>query len=105
MISLRRILPAVFCFAVSTGINLALPSASAQQTVAQKIAADKGKLDLNTATPDEFKALGLGDNYVRRIIEGRPYTAKNQLVTHGVIPDTAYEPIKDRVIAHRPKKE
>jgi len=74
------------------------------QTIAQKIAASKDLLDINTATPDQLKALpGIGDAYTKRIIDGRPYTAKNQLVTRGVIPQAAYDKVKDQIIAHRPK--
>jgi competence protein ComEA len=74
------------------------------QTIAQKIAASKDLLDINTATPAQLKALpGIGDAYVQRIVAGRPYTAKNQLATRGIIPAPAYESIKDQIIAHRPK--
>ena len=45
----------------------------------------------------------MGDQYVQRIIAGRPYTAKNQLTTRGILPQSAYEKIKDQIIAHRPK--
>jgi hypothetical protein len=45
----------------------------------------------------------MGDAYVQRIIAGRPYTAKNQLTTRGILPAPAYEAIKDQIIAHRPK--
>jgi hypothetical protein len=45
----------------------------------------------------------MGDAYVSRIIAGRPYTAKNQLTTRGILPAAAYEAIKDQIIAHRPK--
>jgi competence protein ComEA len=75
------------------------------QTIAQKIAASKDLLDVNTATPAQLKALpGMGDAYVTRVIAGRPYTAKNQLTTRGILPQAAYEQIKDQIIAHRPKK-
>jgi competence protein ComEA len=61
------------------------------------------KLDLNTATPTQLKTLpGLGDAYIQRIIAGRPYTAKNQLTTRGILPQPAYDKIKDLIIAHRP---
>jgi competence protein ComEA len=74
------------------------------QTISQKIAASKDLLDINTATPDQLRALpGFGDAYAKRIIDGRPYTAKNQLVTRGVIPQAAYDKVKDQIIAHRSK--
>ena len=60
-------------------------------------------LDINTATPQQLNALpGFGAAYTRRVIEGRPYTAKNQLVTRGVLPKSAYELVSSRIIAHRP---
>jgi competence protein ComEA len=46
----------------------------------------------------------VGDAYVKRIVDGRPYTARNQLVTRGILPQEAYERIKDQIIAHRPTK-
>lgn len=61
-------------------------------------------LDINTASAEELRLLpGMGVAYARRVIEGRPYTAKNQLLTRGVLPAAAYEGIRDRVVAHRPK--
>lgn len=79
------------------------PAAKPTQTVAEKIAASKDLLDINTATPAQLKALpGMGDAYVQRVIAGRPYTAKNQLVTRGILPQPAYEQIKPLIIAHRP---
>jgi competence protein ComEA len=75
-----------------------------QQTIAEKIAASKDLLDINTATPAQLKALpGMGDAYVQRVIAGRPYTAKNQLTTRGILPADEYEKIKPLIIAHRPK--
>ena len=78
------------------------PAPAKPQTVAQKIAANQLKLDLNTATPAQLKALpGMGDNYVTRVIAGRPYTAKNQLATRGVIPQGAYQRVSALIVAHR----
>lgn len=71
-------------------------------SVSQKIADDQNKMDLNTATADQLKTLpGIGDAYAKRIVDGRPYTAKNQLTTKGVLPAAVYSKIKDMVVAHR----
>ena len=91
---------ALLLFAVTPAVNFAQapkPSASA--------AAATAPLDINTATPDQLKALpGIGDAYSKRIIDGRPYTAKNQLVTRGVVPQATYDKIKDQIVATHPKK-
>ncbi len=68
-------------------------------------AANANPLDINTATPAQLTALkGIGNAYSKRIIEGRPYTAKNQLTTRGVLPQATYDGIKDQIIAHAVKK-
>jgi DNA uptake protein ComE-like DNA-binding protein len=94
-----------FPFATPPAASARAQSApAAQQTIAQKIAASKGLLDINTATAAQLKALpGMGDAYVQRVIAGRPYTAKNQLTTRGILPAAEYEAIKEQIIAHRVK--
>jgi DNA uptake protein ComE-like DNA-binding protein len=108
---MRLSLSAVFLLTTSLALaqNATQPTAAAtqpssKQTVAQKIAASRELLDINTATSAQLKSLpGMGDAYVKRIVDGRPYTAKNQLVTRGILPRSAYEAIKDQIIAHRPR--
>jgi DNA uptake protein ComE-like DNA-binding protein len=102
--------PTRLLFALTLSLLLGTAAASPQeapapqQTVADKIAASKLLLDINTATAEQLRALpGMGDAYVARIIAGRPYTAKNQLTTRGIIPAATYEKIKEQIIAHRVK--
>ena len=57
-------------------------------------------LDINTATADQLKELpGLGEVYALKIIKGRPYQRKDELVQKNIIPRATYEGIKYKIVA------
>jgi len=99
----------VFALSLVSGMTAAqepggtMPEANATQAQMAKAAATD-KLDINTATKDQLKALpGIGDAYSQKIIDGRPYRAKNELVQKKIIPQATYDKVKDLIIAKQPK--
>ena len=74
--------------------------AKADTKAAAKPEAKKELVDINTAASDELKPLpGVGDAYSKKIIDGRPYAKKDQLVSRKILPQKTYDGIKGLIIA------
>jgi len=102
---------AVLVFALSLVAGLGTAQASepgskpeAMAAPAQMSPSATDKLDINIATKDQLKQLpGIGDAYSQKIIDGRPYRTKLDLVHKKIIPQATYDKIKDQIIAKQPK--
>jgi competence protein ComEA len=83
-------------------------SAQAKPATTKPAAAAKSAatlMDLNTATKADLASLpGIGDALSQKIIDGRPYARKDELVSKKIIPQATYDKVKNLVVAKQAKK-
>jgi DNA uptake protein ComE-like DNA-binding protein len=84
----------------SKATSKAQPPAAKTAPASKSAAPANTLIDLNSASKAELMTLpGIGDAYADKIIAGRPYARKDQLLAKKVLPQATYDKIKDNVIA------
>ena len=100
--AIKAMLLAVFIavLGVSLAISHPLPQAAGKTAKAGETKKSEDRVDINSATLDQLKALpGIGDAYAQKIVDGRPYAKKTDLVAKKVLPEATYKKIAGLVIA------
>lgn len=102
MTGIQRILLAATASAVLiTGSSwAAAPAVNADGKMTATTAPKKDLVDINSASEADLEALpGIGSAYAKKIIDGRPYKGKDELVQKKVLPSSTYSKIKNMIIA------
>lgn len=80
--------------ASSAGMGAAAMAAGASPATALKL------IDINSASAGELELIpGIGKAYAGKIIGGRPYANKQQLLQRKILPAALYAKVKDLIIA------
>lgn len=99
------------CFALSaqppskkSGAKASSTATGTATTAASAPAAKGELLDINSATKDELTSLpGIGEAFSKKIIDGRPYRAKTDLVNKKILPQSTYSKIAGMIVARQSK--
>ena len=87
----------LLCTAVAAAQVKEMPKAPVRTINAPKA------IDVNSAAESDIIAIGITAPVAKKIVDGRPYRNKRDLVTRQVLTQDQYDKFKDMLVARRPK--
>jgi competence protein ComEA len=61
-------------------------------------------LDINSASEEDITSAGIDRAVAKKIIQGRPYRTKTELVSRQILSREQYDKLKDGLVAKQPPK-
>jgi competence protein ComEA len=103
----RNLVICLACLFVAASLcvqSFADPQGASGKSTAKKVvettSAKSEPMDINSATKEQLMTLkGIGKAYSDKIIAGRPYKRKDELVTKSIVPKATYDAIKEMIVA------
>ena len=84
----------------------AAPQSKSASTPKRSAPARAKPVDINKASIKQLKKLpGVTDEIAAKIVAGRPYASKADLVTHNIVDTGVYGSIRQSVVAKQPYKD
>jgi DNA uptake protein ComE-like DNA-binding protein len=99
---IRRIFPGVVALAVLWTASLAAQVKDVPKTPARPTTKI---VDINSAPEADIAAVGIDKAVARKIVDGRPYRNKRDLVTRQLLSQDQYDKVKDAIVAKQPPKK
>jgi competence protein ComEA len=95
---------ALVLLAVISALVLTAAPSRADKVAAKPVGHVRAEpLDINTATVEQLEALpAIGTAYAAKIVAGRPYKRKDELVERKIVPAATYARVKNAIIAKQP---
>jgi hypothetical protein len=98
---LRRNLAGIIVLALLSTAAFAAQIKEMPRTPVKPINAPKA-VDINSGTANDFVTLGIDAPTAKKIVDGRPYRSKRDLITRQILTSEQYDKFKTMLVARRP---
>ena len=100
---LRRSFLGIVATAVLWTVSLGAQVKELPKTPARPLSARI--VDINTAPEADIAAVGIDKAVAKKIVEGRPYRNKRDLVVRQLLSQDEYDKVKNAIVAKQPPKK